>query len=52
MKPIFTGLQVLGAGLIVFGVALINTTFAIVLAGSFCLLFGIALERGESRDAR
>lgn len=45
MKNFTTVLQVIGAGLVVYGISLISVPGAIVLGGSFFILFGIALER-------
>jgi len=45
LKSFITVLQVIGAGLVVYGISLINVPGAIVLGGSFFILFGIALER-------
>jgi len=45
LKTITTITQVIGASLMVYGVSLLNVPSAIVLGGSFLLLFGIALER-------
>jgi hypothetical protein len=39
------GLVVVGAGLLVGGVAVISTPWAIVLAGVLCLAFGLLLAR-------
>lgn len=45
MKNFTTVLQVIGAALVVYGISLISVAGAIVLGGSFFILFGIALER-------
>jgi hypothetical protein len=45
LKTITTSMQILGAALVVYGVSLLSVPIAIVLGGSFTILFGIALER-------
>ncbi len=45
LKIISTVLQVLGASVIVWGVALYSASLAILCAGVILTLFGIALER-------
>jgi len=38
-------LQLIGAGLMIYGVSVIDWRIAIVLGGLFSVLFGVALER-------
>ena len=48
MKYLSSALQVLGSILIIAGVATFNPVVAVILAGAFLVLFGVALEnRGK-----
>jgi hypothetical protein len=48
MKYLSSALQVIGSLLIVAGVATFNPVVAVILAGAFLVLFGVALEnRGK-----
>jgi hypothetical protein len=48
MKYLPSALQVLGSSVIIAGVATYNPFVAVILAGAFLVLFGIALEnRGK-----
>jgi len=48
MKYLSSALQVIGSLFIVAGVATFNTVVAVILAGAFLVLFGVALEnRGK-----
>jgi len=48
MKYLSSALQVTGSILIIAGVATFNPVVAVILAGAFLVLFGIALEnRGK-----
>ncbi len=44
MKYIPSILQVLGAGVLVAGVASLNAILGVILCGAFLITFGIALE--------
>ena len=48
MKKIYTVTQALGAVITVGGIALYSHRLAVLCAGIFLTLFGIALERGDS----
>lgn len=43
-----TLLQILGAALATVGVGLASIPLALIVAGLFCLLFGLAMERSDS----
>jgi hypothetical protein len=48
MKYLSSALQVIGSILIIAGVATFNPIVAVILAGAFLVLFGVALEnRGK-----
>ncbi|CAB4158715.1 hypothetical protein UFOVP701_21 [uncultured Caudovirales phage] len=48
MKYLSSALQVIGSILIIAGVATFNPVVAVILAGAFLVLFGVALEnRGK-----
>lgn len=48
MKPISSVLQILGASVLVAGVALFNWILGVILLGIFLVVFGVALEiRGK-----
>ena len=48
MKYLSSALQIIGSILIIAGVATFNPVVAVILAGAFLVLFGVALEnRGK-----
>lgn len=48
MKKISTILQAGGAGLIVAGIAAFSLPIAVIIAGIFLVIFGIAVERSDA----